>query len=373
MPQYSLRQSQLIEYENSAAGHQGVLSDKSGDVIIKPCKYAEIDFYETTASHPDFARFIPIYMGRMRLKEEQDTALAAKLIPPRADPELEPADASRLLNTINADQLWVPTGGGRIDADEAVVLENVAAGFRKPNILDVKLGARLWADDAPPAKRAKLDKVADETSSRSLALRIAGMKTWQGPGAAGDGNGGVRPDGYRTYDKSYGKSLEANEIHQGFRAYFLTENAGVTKGHAKKVIKRFIRDLHDFQDVLEHEESRMYSSSLLFIYEGDGNALEEAFEEERNEERTPFTAAEDRYSHVDNGGESDAYRNDADENDEEDDEDEDSEEVEWPKVQVMKLIDFAHASWTPGRGPDLNLLYGVKNLIKIFGELVSDL
>lgn len=297
--------------------------------------------------------------------------MAVNLIPTHVDPDHEPADASLLLNPINADQLWVPTGGGRIDADEAVVLDNVAAGFKKPNILDVKLGARLWADDAPPAKRAKLDKVADETTSTPLGLRIAGMKTWQGPGAAG--NGGVRQDGYRTYDKSYGKSLKANEIHHGFRTYFLTENAGVTRVHAKKVIKRFIRDLQDFQDVLENEESRIYSSSLLFIYEGDGNALEEAFDEERNEERRRFTAAKDRNVQVDNEEESVAYQKDADENDEDEDEDEDSEEVEWPKVQVMKLIDFAHASWTPGQGPDLNLVHGVKNLMKIFGELVSDL
>lgn len=307
----------------------------------------------------------------MRLRDEQDTALAAGLIPTRVGPDHEPADASLLLNTINADQLWVPTGGGRIDADEAVVLDNVAAGFKKPNILDVKLGARLWADDAPPAKRAKLDKLADETTSRPLGLRIAGMKTWQGPAVAG--NGVVKQDGYRTYDKSYGKSLKANEIHQAFRTYFLTENAGITRVHAKKVIKRFIRDLQQFQDVLEDEESRMYSSSLLFVYEGDGNALEEAFDDERNEERRRFEAARDRNVQVDNEEECDAYQNQADANDEDVDEDEDSEEVEWPKVQAMKLIDFAHASWTPGQGPDLNLLRGVENLIKIFGELVSAL
>ena len=295
-------------------------------------------------------------MGRLRLADERDTTLAAaNSLPTLVHLDHETADSSLVLNAITADQIWVPTGGGKIDTDKAVVLENVAAGFKKPNILDVKLGARLWADDAPPAKRIKLEKVADETTSRPLGLRIAGMKTWHGPPAAG--KGGVTQDGYRTYDKSYGKNLKANEINQGFRTYFLTENAGVTKVHAKKVIKRFIRDLQEFQDVLEHEESRMYSSSLLFVYEGDGNALEEAF----NGERRLLEAVKDRSVPADDEDESD------------EDEDEDGEEIEWPKVQVVKLIDFAHASWTPGQGPDLNLLHGVENLIKIFGELVADL
>ncbi|KAA6409444.1 MAG: Inositol polyphosphate kinase [Lasallia pustulata] len=371
MPQFSLRHSQLIEFDNSAAGHEGVLSDKSGDFIVKPCKQAEIDFYDTTASHPYFARFIPTYYGRLKLQGERNTTLAANSLPIPMLSDHEPADVSLVLSTITADPTWVPTGGGQIDTDEAVALENVAAGFQKPNILDVKLGARLWADDAPPAKRAKLDKVAEETTSRTLGLRIAGMKTWLGPAAAG--KGGAKQDGYRTYGKSYGKNLKANEIYQGFRSYFLTENAGVTKILAKKVINRFIRDLEDFQDMLEREESRMYSSSLLFIYEGDGNALEEAINEELNGERRPLEAANGMHMGADNEEESDESEDYKDEHSEDEDEDEDGEEVQWPKVQVVKLIDFAHASWTPGQGPDLNLLHGVKNLIQIFGDLVADL
>ena len=333
---------------------------------MKPCKQAEIEFYDTTASHPNFARFIPRYYGRLKLQGERNTTLAANSLPIPILSDHGSADGSLVLSPITADPTWVPTGGGQIDTDEAVALENVAAGFQKPNILDVKLGARLWADDAPRAKRAKLDKVAEETTSRTLGLRIAGMKTWLGPAAAG--KGGAKQDGYRTYDKSYGKNLKANEIHQGFRSYFLTENAGVTRILAKKVINRFIRDLEVLQDMLEHEESRMYSSSLLFIYEGDGNALEEAFNEG---ERRPLEAANGMHMGADNEEESDEGEDYKDGSNE--DEDEDDEEVQWRKVQVVKLIDFAHASWTPGQGPDLNLLHGVKNLIQIFGDLVADL
>ena len=296
-------------------------------------------------------------MGELKLGTNVAATLAANTLPSPVHSDHEPADVLPILDTVTSDQPWIPTGGGRIATDTAIVLENVAAGFKKPNILDVKLGARLWADDAPPAKRAKLEKLAHETTSRLLGFRIAGMKTWQGSAALGQV--GVNQDGYKTYDKNYGKNLKVTEIHQGFQNYFFMENAGVTKLLAKKVIQRFIRDLQEFREVLEHEESRLYSSSLLFIYEGDGNALEEAF----NEERRLLEAGKGMNVEADNKEEGD---------EDEDDEDED-EGAEWPKVQVVKLIDFAHASWTPGQGADVNLLHGVKNLITIFGELVADL
>jgi 1D-myo-inositol-tetrakisphosphate 5-kinase/inositol-polyphosphate multikinase len=58
----------------------------------------------------------------------------------------------------------------KIVTDQAVVLENAAHGFKKPNIMDVKLGVRLWADDAKEEKRIRFNKVTDislvNTSSR---------------------------------------------------------------------------------------------------------------------------------------------------------------------------------------------------------------
>ena len=42
------------------------------------------------------------------------------------------------------------------------------------------------------------------------------------------------------------------------------------------------------------------------------------------------------------------------------------------KVHDFRLIDFAHASWTPGQGPDENTLVGIRNLIKIMEELAGE-
>ncbi|KAK5019215.1 hypothetical protein LTR16_012705, partial [Cryomyces antarcticus] len=57
--------------------------------------------------------------------------------------------------------------------------------------------------------------------------------------------------------------------------------------------------------------------------------------------------------------------------DEDDDDDEDDEDVDdaLPKLSVTKLIDFAHAKWTPGLGPDENVLQGVRSIRKILLDI----
>ncbi|MCJ1225047.1 hypothetical protein MMC12_001696 [Toensbergia leucococca] len=348
MAQHSLRESQLIAFENAAAGHDGVLSDVSGEFVVKPCQKGEIEFYKSTAAHPNFATFIPTFMGTLALSSAADPALVAALLKPSMNgtfPEL-----TNPLDGIAPDSHWAPSNGGKIATESAVVLENVAAGYKKPNILDVKLGRRLWADDAPPAKRARLEKSAEETTSKMFGFRIAGMKTWHGLEVAGPET--MTLDGYKTYDKAYGKSLTSETVSQSFRDFFWLEQAGVTRRCSKRVIKRFIEDLQGLENVLEGEESRMYSSSLLFIWEGDGNALDEAFMEEKR------IFASDSHTRS-NGGE----------------EEDDIEygEVRFPQIQTLKLIDFAHAEWTPGQGADENVLYGIKNVIQILNELVKEL
>ena len=251
------------------------------------------------------------------------------------------------------------------------MLENVASGFRKPNILDVKLGARLWADDAPEAKRQKLEKVAAETTSKPLGFRIAGMKIWHGENATGPGL-----DGYRIYDKEYGRKMKSEYVKEGFGEFFFVEGAGVGKRAGKRVIERFLEDLRGLRRVLEEEESRMYSASLLFVYEGDGTKLEEDLQ--RRDEASEVEARGHGKGLDRDGIGTDAEdvdglddENDHDDNEDDDDDDDDDEMLAYPpKVQAVKMIDFAHAGWTPGEGRDENVLHGTGNVIRILEELL---
>lgn len=313
----------------------GVLSDPSGDFVFKPCKQAEVDFYESTALHPRFQQYIPTFMGTL-----SDPTATTK--PTGADQAV--SDTPPLTTAPVVEQSWKPSSGAKIQTDLTIMLESATAAFKKPNVLDVKLGSRLWDEQAPAAKRAKLDQDAESTTSKPLGFRIAGMRTWQGQEAAGKDR--VNADGYKKFDKHYGRALTTDTVRHGFEDFFRLGRGALAKGSVRTIVSRFLEDLKGLKAVLESEESRMYSASLLFVYEGDAVALEEAFKAEKE------TSADAKGEEVE---------------DDDDDEDEDG----GPKIQAMKLIDFAHARWTPGEGPDENLLHGLRNTIKVFETLIA--
>lgn len=418
----------------------GVRCHSSGSFIAKPCTPSEIAFYESArAYHPKFRKFMPTYIGTLKLSssdQQQPLALAAAeregaLVIPASETSSAAdfpttAEAPPQNAVLQQEVPWTPSGGRKLDTGLAIVLENVASGFRRPNVLDVKLGARLWADDAPPAKRAKLDAVSRETTSSTLGFRIAGMKVWVGDKESNDKNSGaectdpyttkyegseepkgqvIEKNGYRRYDKWYGRSFTAENVKQGFETFLAGAKAGKVD-RSKLIARRLAEELRSVQSVLESEESRMYSSSVLIIYEGDPDALEEALEEEKKRKEMKANASDEETEEVDDeeelfnppagmdsfqvvdvkvGDEALAQGNlqqlgidsqsiqipEGAELDEEEGSEEEEEE-EPSKVHELRLIDFAHASWTPGQGPDENVLKGVRSLLKIMEELAGE-
>ncbi|KAJ5098368.1 hypothetical protein N7532_005369 [Penicillium argentinense] len=413
----------LVPFDHVAAGHDGVRCTHSGALIAKPCTKQEVEFYESSALHKAFEEFMPGFLGTLSsADQQQQLAIAAAqesgavFLPGPADAPAAPThsdgpasqpetETSTRRPHHEAEQLWVPSGGKKLDTGLSVVLENVACGFRRPNVLDVKLGARLWADDAPPAKRNKLDAVSNETTSASLGYRIAGMKVWTGESGEADEGSRTNPyatkyeaaegakgevvekDGFRRYDKWYGRSFTAENIKQGFETYLAGAKAGKVD-RSKLIAERLAKELKNIQAVLESEESRMYSSSVLVVYEGDPDAMEHALEEEKkhpdprnqsDEEEEDvddvgFEISEEALELVDvnlgNGVPQKAINITIDPQTTQMPEivdDDDEEDI--PKVHDLRVIDFAHAKWTPGEGPDENMLMGIRNLVKIFEEL----
>lgn len=404
---------------------EGVRCTLSGSVIAKPCTQEEIEFYESSALHPAFQEFMPLYIGSLSSADQQQPLAIAAAQKNGAIP-LPVADAAPVASTgpddsttsttagpsdgastSEAEPAWVPSDGKKLETGLSIALENVASGFRRPNVLDVKLGARLWADDAPQAKRAKLDAVSEETTSSSLGYRIAGMKIWTGKNGetdegvktdpyatkheAAEGAKGevIEKDGYRRYDKWYGRSFNDDNVKQGFETFLAGAKAG-NVDRSRLVARRLAEELRNVQRVLESEESRMYSSSVLVVYEGDPEAMELALEEEqknserRNEEekeeeeedeQADFEIPQEALELVDvqlgDGMPQKAINISVDPQtaqmpmDLGDDDDEEN----IPKVHDLRIIDFAHAKWTPGEGPDENVLKGIRSLVKVFEEL----
>jgi inositol-polyphosphate multikinase len=338
--------STFIAYSHAAAGHDGVRSDPSGAILIKPCTPAEVTFYESAAAHPAFQAYMPTFMGTLAVNENQDFSI----------PTIEAPTISN--GSSKADgAVWVPSGGKKLDTGLSIVLENVTAGFKKPNVIDLKLGARLWADDAPKDKRRKLAELSNITTSGSLGFRIAGMKVFK-PRMKATAEGRfkdhieVQDGDYLSYDKYYGRGFSAETVHEGFVEFLGGPKAA---GRMKQVAKRLANDVKNLASILGEEESRMYSASILMVYEGDEEAMKRALEEEKR--RAVTQKAETAHTNVD---------------DEDSGEDEDDDDEQTSKVTDMRLIDFAHAKWTTGQGPDENVLQGVRNVLKILEQLATE-
>ncbi|KAF2121539.1 inositol polyphosphate kinase-domain-containing protein [Lophiotrema nucula] len=330
MPKKQFDPSSLTAFGNAAAGHDGVLSDDSGAVVVKPCTQAEIAFYETiTAEHQDLAPHLPAFMGQLQLSADQQQDAGT-------------AESGFIQTATGVERLH----GRKLATELHIVLENITYGFKRPNVLDLKLGAQLWDEAAKPEKRARLDEVSAATTSGTLGFRIAGMRTYKG-----DSKESVPEDlkeytedngaGYWVYNKMYGRKFSAKNVEEGFLAYILPASKSKPElERAKEIVTYFLGEVNDIQKAFETKESRMYSASILLVYEGDIDEYEKT--------KAVLSAGKET---------------------EDDDDDDDEEDL--PKLAAVKMIDFAHATWHPGKGPDENSIRGMRSTATILEELLK--
>ena len=295
---------------------------------MKPCTAAEISFYESVAeSHPDLVPYLPTFMGQLSLSANQGAVQAVE---------------SGTITT--ADGSVERLHGKKLETELHIVLENITHGFKKPNVLDLKLGAQLWDDAAKPEKRARLDAVSNATTSGSLGFRIAGMRTYKGtpaPDVPEDLKEFIEVDkegGHWVYNKMYGRKFNADQVNEGFVSYIFP--GGKTEAEldrAREVLAYFLGEVKDVTEVFEKKESRMYSASILLVYEGDVEEYAKTKQTLRSAQPEEVVGDDD----------------------------------DLPKLAAVKMIDFAHATWTQGKGADENALRGMRSTAKILKELLD--
>ncbi|EJT72218.1 hypothetical protein GGTG_09084 [Gaeumannomyces tritici R3-111a-1] len=437
------------------------MCDLDGELFVKPCHQQEIDFYESAENeHPDFYRWMPQHFGTLHLNAATDIADLNKQLGPVAglmtehmkeevvefahtshvtdspasgtpaastpatststpapatpaepagDPKQQQQQASQ---PVSISSPWAPGRNTKLKTETSIVLDNAAYGFSAPNIMDCKLGTRLWADDAPAEKKKRFDAIAADTTHRSHGFRVAGMRAYKGSADPAE----LDAEDYRKYDKDWGRfTVTAANIVESMRRFVFNPSAGVADEDARFVCDLFLEDLKEVERMLSREESRMYSASLLFVAEGDGEALALAIREAKAAAAVASAAAaaaEERENggrlrkaaktseaqktpnfssnRVDSGigmGEDDVevYTEGAvvsvdellaggggdsdDSGDADSDDDGDGKRPKERKIYSLRLIDFAHAEWVPGQGPDENVLFGVRSLIDIFRQM----
>ncbi|KAK4169678.1 hypothetical protein QBC43DRAFT_306518 [Cladorrhinum sp. PSN259] len=377
----------LKPYNHAVAGHDGTLCDPDGELFIKPCVQQEIDFYEKAfKDHNNFADLMPEFYGVLTLNDSTDVdpSSVTEQLPHEVLDHMSQhlKDEAVRMATEHAAKAAAGAAGPnniksrKIATDKSVVLENAAYGFKHPNILDAKLGQRLWADDAKQEKKDRFDKITASTTNGSHGFRIAGMRVWRGSENASEWD----QEGYKIYDKDFGRlEVDKDNITQTLRKFIFNPRANIDEDLGRAVANAFLNDLKRVEQVLSSVETRMYSASLLFTFEGDGEVLRANIEQQTVTisipEPTKKAAQNGNHdwphlqtSRVDSGivldGDGEILnRKEAIESDEDDD------FSSLPKIYSLKLIDFAHATWVPGQGPDENSLLGVRSLIKIFEEL----
>lgn len=59
---------------------------------------------------------------------------------------------------------------------EFILLENVAAKFRNPCVLDIKMGTRQHGDDATEEKKERFIKKCQMSTSSIIGTRLIGMQ-----------------------------------------------------------------------------------------------------------------------------------------------------------------------------------------------------
>lgn len=317
----------------TAAGHVGAVQSADGELFIKPSTRQEADFYETLIqSHPGLMQVVPEFMGI--LTEQQVDADGAGA--PNVDVDALVREAEERQDVASLQRIAKP---GR---QVAIVLGNLMHGFVEPCVLDVKLGSKLWDESASPEKRARMEHVSATTTSGSLGFRVAGMSVY-------DPSTGER----RAYGKEFGRAHKPETVVRGFGEFFASipgKSPGMAAEKRQALVDQIVAELRTIYDLLIAEETRMVSSSILVVYEGDTKAFDEKLER--------GNAMYDEAAARSQSGESE-------------DSDEDGED--YPTILTVKLIDFAHSKFVPGDGPDELVLRGLKNLISTFEALDVEL
>ncbi|KAJ1835920.1 hypothetical protein LPJ63_000715 [Coemansia sp. RSA 2711] len=280
------------EFEYQVAGHPGVLVVEGNDMIIKPLNQREKQFYEGASPHPGFKSFMPVYYGTLQ----------------RAAPDGDAASVS-----------------------EYICLENLVHGFDDPCVIDIKIGSRLHDIDATDEKRKRMEEKAERTTSKRLGITIVGMKL----------------HGQSVKERDWCRDLTEETIVDAIAHYFSAAAESVSAGYRDYLVWQFITEATEYLEEIEQAEVRMYSSSLLLVYDANKAKYERLFPVDGDGNRKTRGFA-DRDCGSDDG-----------------------EDVTDISLLDMKAIDFAHSHWVPGQGPDELYIAGIRKLIEILHSLLA--
>merc|ERR550517_2269135 len=275
--------------------------------VCKPLNIRELSFYQNLPA--ELSLLVPTYHGTVSL-----------------DSDSQPRSSS-----------------GSSGVSEHIVLENLTIGYKKPCVLDLKMGTRMYGDFATEAKIQSQSKKSLKSTSAKLGVRFCGSQRFS-----------VTKNNFEKLDKYVGRKATETEFKELLANFFF--NNGFLR---TDIICKVISEIHKMRLKLKLLDGfRFYSSSLLIIYEGKqfGKPLHDSVSLE-DEDMPSYQNCQDSL---------------------------DGDTMYFCKSIIsspikVKIIDFANAS-TPAeltnniyhKGQDGGFLMGLENLQEILEGLLED-
>ncbi|KAG8435554.1 hypothetical protein GDO86_013478 [Hymenochirus boettgeri] len=143
---------------------------------------------------------------------------------------------------------WSPPGSSK---DLYLKLEDVTCKFKKPCIMDIKIGQKSY-DPYASAEKVQ-QQISKYPLMEEVGFLVLGMRVYN-----------VCSDSYETQNQHYGRSLTKETIKEGISKFF--HNGTCLRRDA---LSECIQKVQDILQWFEFQENyHFYASSLLFVYEG---------------------------------------------------------------------------------------------------------
>jgi len=219
---------------------------------------------------------------------------------------------------------------------QCLELENLTSVYKKPCVLDLKLGTQQHSNDDPPEKIKSKQLKCFSTTSSSLGLRFCGSQVWM-----------PQQQAFISRDKYYGRQLDADGFFKSLREFFF--NGECMRFDIIRLILSRVQLLYDI--ISKQTLYQFRSSSLLLIYEGAPDVPVNVDKLLAN----PGTVSKDSTA----SSASPSRRG------------------SWPATSVfpgvadMRLIDFAHTDRVDGQR-DEGVTLGLSNLIRFLSRILDE-
>ncbi|KAK9907939.1 hypothetical protein WJX75_000286 [Coccomyxa subellipsoidea] len=270
----STKLSQLRPCKHQVAGHlfeegkAGSLVDDSGHFYkplqVGPRGRREHDFYETIRMEKEACAERQKASG----SEDDHSACEVASSSGRSTGEEDYSWGqvpfcirNAVLLSVIPEYYGVVMAGGRM----LVELEDVAQHYRRPSIIDIKVGYQTWYPNADPSYIQRCQIKDEQTTQATFGFKICGMQVYR-----------ACQRGYWRASKRWCKALQPEAVNKALLR-FANNEAGLRPIDVYGGPNGAFVQLQQLAAWFQlQRDFQFYSSSVLIIYEGDAATAEDA-------------------------------------------------------------------------------------------------